>query len=121
VGVFVIEPYRQPGGWVFDDPSQGLVKEPFVGAVNEFIDRLVADVPGAEGGVRLLFSAHPFDGSQATFRWVRADPVEGHWYRPEGTGEEGWLCPAVFCYFPTAPLEIHVRAEPKRVDHHVAP
>jgi hypothetical protein len=25
---------------------------------------------------------------------------------------EGWLCPALFKYFPQAPAEIHVRAEP---------
>jgi hypothetical protein len=115
-GVFVIEPSREAGGWVFDDPLAGLVKEPFVGAVNDFIDRLAAGVPGAERGFRLLFSARPFDGAQATFHWVRADPVEGHWYRRGDGGDEGWLCPALFCYFPSPPPEIHARAELNRTD-----
>ncbi len=111
-GVLVIEPYRHEGAWVFDAPETGLVREPFVAGISEMIDRLVAGIPEATRGFRLLFAVHPFAGHQASLRWVRADPVEGNWYRAEDGGE-GWLCPALFWYFPVAPATIFVRAEPR--------
>jgi hypothetical protein len=110
--VLLIEPYRHEGAWVFDDTTTGLVREPFVAGVTAMLDRLTAGIPGAASGFRLLFAVRPFAGYQAALSWVRADPVEGNWYRAEDTGEEGWLCPALFCYFPVAPPEIYVRAEP---------
>jgi hypothetical protein len=80
------------------------------------LDRLSAAIPDAQRGFRLLFSAQPFEGQQAVFSWVRADPVEGNWYRADVTGEEGWLWPALFCYFHVAPPKLFVRAEPKTVE-----
>lgn len=112
--VLVIEPYWYEGAWVFDDPSTGLVREPFVSGVTEMIDRLVTDLPQAAGGFRLLFAMHSFAGYQSSLTWMRADPVEGNWYRTDDSGEEGWLCPALFCYFPTPPPKIYVRAEPRQ-------
>jgi hypothetical protein len=112
--VLVIEPYRNGGAWVFDDPATGLVREPFVAGVTEMIDRLAADIPDAADGFRLLFAVRPFVGYQASLTWVRADPVEGNWYRADDSGEEGWLCLALFCYFPAPPPKIYVRAEPKQ-------
>lgn len=109
--VLVINPYRHEGAWVFDDPAAGLVREPFVAGVTEMIDRLAATIPNAANGFRLLFAAHPFDGHQTSLTWLRADPVEGNWYRSE-LGAEGWLCPALFCYFPSPPAKIFVRAAP---------
>ena len=55
--LMVISPYYDNGTWVFDDPRVGLVREPFVAGVPEMIDVLVADVPNAKDGFRLLFSA----------------------------------------------------------------
>src|SRR4029077_17461596 len=81
--VFFIEPYRHEGAWVFDDPAAGLVQEPFVAGITDMIDRLAADIPDAAGGFRLLFAAQPFKGQQASLSWIRADPVEGNWYREE--------------------------------------
>ena len=69
----VISPYRDHGTWVFDDPNAGLVREPFVSGVPEMIDRLVRDIPNAELGFRLLFSAGPFPGYQAKFARTRAE------------------------------------------------
>jgi hypothetical protein len=115
--VLVLEPYREAGTWVFDDPTTGLAREPFVGEVNGMLDRLSAAIPDSASGFRLLFSVQPFEGSQASLSWVRADPVEGNWYRADETGEEGWLCPMLFCYFPTAPPKLFVRAEAKAAEH----
>lgn len=55
--IMVIAPYRYQGTWVFDDRAAGLVKEPFVAGVPEMIDVLVQDIPNADEGFRLLFSA----------------------------------------------------------------
>lgn len=112
-GVLAIEPYRHEGAWVFDDSGAGLRREPFVAGITEMIDRLTFALPDADAGFRLLFATHPFEGHQASLAWMRSDPVEGNWYRAEDSGEEGWLCPALFCYFPIPPARIYVRAEPK--------
>jgi hypothetical protein len=114
-GVMIIEPYSEGGAWVFDDPRVGLQREPFVAGITEMIDRLVAGIPNAKEGFRLLFGTFPFEGYQTTLTWVRTDPVEGNWYRADGSGDEGWLCPALFCYFQSPPRKIFVRAEPKTV------
>ena len=111
---FLIKPYRLERGWVFDDPAVGLIREPFVAGITEMIDRLVSDIPGATEGFRLWFADSPFTGYQTALTWGREDPVEGNWYRADDTGEEGWLCPALFWYFRTPPLKIYVRAEPSR-------
>jgi hypothetical protein len=112
--VLLLEPYRHEGAWVFDDPRVGLHREPFVAGMTEMIDRLVASIPDAAHGFRLSFAAFPFEGHQAVLTWVRADPVEGHWYRAEDRGDEGWLCPALFWFFPEPPGRIYVRAEAKQ-------
>ena len=45
---------------MFDDDAVDLVQEPFVSGVPEMIDELVADIPDARRGFRLLFLAAPF-------------------------------------------------------------
>jgi hypothetical protein len=110
--IMVIAPYRFNGTWVFDDPRAGLVREPFVGGVPEMIDTLVADIPNADKGFRLTFSAREFPGYQKKLTWVRGDAL-GNWYRLDGTSEEGWLCPALFKYYHEAPRELYIRADPK--------
>ena len=108
--ILVIKPYVYFGTWVFDDPATGLVQEPFVSGIPEMIDDLVADIPNARQGFRLLFSAAPFPGFQRKLTWVRTE-FEGNWYRMEQPPMEGWLCPAMFRYFPVAPAELYVKAE----------
>jgi len=102
----VIHPYRESATWVFDDPRAGLVQEPFVSGADEIIDRMVAHLPHAEFGFTLLFSAHPFPGHQLVLTWVREE-YEGNWYRAESLAMEGWLCPALFRYFESAPPRIY--------------
>src|SRR5687767_4278680 len=52
----IIAPYKYEGMWVFDDPAVGLSREPFVAGIDTMIDRLVASIPNAEKGFRLIFS-----------------------------------------------------------------
>lgn len=108
--IMIIAPYWSSGTWVFDDPAAGLVREPFVSGVPEVLTDLVASIPNAKNGFRLIFSANPFPGYQTQFQRTRSE-YGGTWYQAED-GREGWLCPALFKYFDDAPENIFVRAEP---------
>ena len=108
--LMVIAPYKYNGMWVFDDAAVGLSREPFVAGIDTMIDKLVADIPNAQKGFRAVFSAAPFPGHEVKLEWRRGDSG-GNWYYSAKYEMEGWLCPALFKYFPTAPREIYVRAE----------
>ena len=108
--LMVIAPYWYQGTWVFDDESVGLDKEPFVAGVPEMIDELVTDIPDARSGFRLLFSSVPFPGYQLELARVKEE-YGGYWYRVNNQSAEGWLRPALFRYFETAPEIIYVKAE----------
>jgi hypothetical protein len=106
----VIAPYKHHGIWVFDDPRVGLVQEPFVAGADTMIDRVVADIPDAARGFTLIFSTMPFPGHQYKLDWRREEGC-GNWYYAEALGIEGWLCPALFHYFPKAPKHIYVQTK----------
>ncbi len=110
--ILVIAPYRHAGTWVFDDAGRGLNKEPFVAGIPGIIDKLVEDIPDADKGFRLLFSAQPFPGYTHTLAWKRED-WGGNWYECPQYQMEGWLCPALFKYFSRAPKVIYFKAEKK--------
>jgi len=119
--IFVIQPYWYADTWVFDDASVGLEKEPFVAGVPEMIDALLdrSGIPIADArrGFRLLFSPAPFPDHSASFVRTREE-LGGTWYRTDVESVtppmEGWLCPALFKYFPEAPPAIYVKPEPLR-------
>ena len=110
--IMVIAPYWYNGTWVFDDASAGLKREPFVAGVPEMIDVLVKDVPNAKEGFRLLFSAHPFPGCQKKLSWLRGD-MGGNYYKLDDPPMDGWICPAMFRYYKSAPRKLYVKAEPQ--------
>jgi hypothetical protein len=110
--LMVLMPYKHAGTWVFDDPAVGLRQEPFVAGIPEMMDEMVKDIPDAEKGFRLLFSTQPFPGYSHKLSWRRGDNI-GNWYYSEDYKKEGWLCPGLFKYYPTAPKEIYVKAERK--------
>ena len=109
----IIAPYKYEGLWVFDGPAVGLSREPFVSGIDKMIDRLVAQIPNAENGFRLLFSATPFPGYTVKLVW-RREEYGGNWYYSPQLDMEGWLCPALFRYFDKAPPELYGRAEAKK-------
>lgn len=113
--IMVIAPYRYEEMWVFDDPQAGLVQEPFVSGIPQMIDRLVANIPKAEQGFKLIFAQTPFPGYQAQLDWLRPE-FGGHWYRWSAEEMEGWLCPALFKYFADAPPQLFCQAEVKSHD-----
>jgi hypothetical protein len=100
--LIAIHPYRASGLWVFDDLAVGLRQEPFVSGADAIIDRLVQDIPDAELGFTLVFSARPFPGFQAEFEW-RREEFSGNWYYCHTLNKTGWLCPALLKYFDPAP------------------
>jgi hypothetical protein len=108
----IIAPYKHLGMWVFDDPRVGLVQEPFVAGADTMIDRVVENIPEAEKGFLMIFSATPFPGHQVKLEWRRGDWY-GDWYYSPQLDMEGWLCPALFKYFAEAPKEIYVQVKAK--------
>lgn len=108
----VIAPYKHHGMWVFDDPTVGLDKEPFIAGIDTMIDKMTAGIPEAKKGFRAVFSSPPFPGCNEKLEWRRAESG-GNWYFSDHYQIEGWLCPALLKYFSSAPREIYVRAEPK--------
>ena len=109
--ILVIHPYKYNGTWVFDDPATGLVKEPFVSGVPEIINWMTKDIPKAGKGFSLLFAATPFPG--AIMFHKMSEEFSGTWYRMDTSIElmDGWLCPALFKYFPKAPDILYAKAE----------
>jgi hypothetical protein len=108
--LIVIKPYWYEGTWVFDDEQTGLHREPFVSGVPEMINEVVKDIPNARQGFRLTCSEHEFPGFQKKLIWVRAE-LGGNYYRLDGTGMQGWLCPAMFRYFSHAPGTLFVKVD----------
>jgi hypothetical protein len=87
-----------------------LSKEPFIAGIDTMIDKMVADIPNGERGFRAVFSATPFPGHDFKLEWRRAESG-GNWYYSDQFKMEGWLCPALFRYFSSAPREIYVKVE----------
>lgn len=107
-----IYPFFHEGLWVFDDPSVGLVREPFISGADLIIDRLTAHIPDARDGFRLLFSASRFPGYTAQLQWRRVE-FDGNWYYEPTLDIEGWLCPARLKYFEALPKVIYAKVEPR--------
>ena len=104
----VIHPYQHAGMWVFDDETVGLVKEPFISGADVIISKMVHDLPGAVQGFHLIFSDNPFPGYQIELV-RRESEFGGVWYFCRMLALQGWLCPALFKYFPTAPDALYVQ------------
>jgi hypothetical protein len=77
--MMVLFPYKYEDMWVFDDPDAGLHREPFVFGIDDMITQVVAKVPNAEKGFRLLFSTQPFPGYWIQLEW-RREEYGGNWY-----------------------------------------
>ena len=117
---FSIDPDLIEATGVFDDEATGLKEEAFVLGMSEMISAVIESkgIPNAAEGFVLTFSDEPFDGHDVELQWSRADepetPMAGNWYSGEISGQvmEGWLCPALFCFFESAPQRLFVKADP---------
>ena len=90
---------------VFDDPTVGLKREPFVSGADTMLDMLAEDAGLDTRAYNVMFSATPFPGA-TEYRKTRKS-FGGAWYRDDN-GYEGWLCPATLCYFPKHPKRLYV-------------
>ena len=109
----ILFPYKFNGQWCFDDDRVGLHREPFVAGIDSIIDELVSAIPKADKGFKLLFSDKRFPGYNISLEWMREE-YGGNWYFCPQFNKSGWLCPALFKYFPKkAPKQLFARAEKK--------
>lgn len=106
--VFSIRPYRWQNMWVFDDERVDLVKEPFVMGIPEIINNAVAHLPNAEKGFTVLFNNAGLPSPNVILKRLNTDSG-GTWYEQDGTGMKGWLCPALFKYYPDAPETLYIK------------
>ena len=112
-----IRPYKyQNIQWVFDDKSTGLNKEAFVAGIDDILDVCASELGvKPEKGLTVTFSGVPFPGSNLVLEHITQDEHKvGNWYKAiksdfKVKGREGWLCPALFLYFPTAPKNIYAK------------
>lgn len=90
--LFVIAPYKHAGTWVFDDPAVGLRREPFVAGVPRMIDDMVKEIPDADKGFRLIFSAQEFPGYTRKLIWKRKERGGTASPKPDRreSGNKGW-------------------------------
>jgi hypothetical protein len=109
----VIHPYKWQGQWVFDDAGAGLCKEAFVAGADDVCDLLLLKVGyDNEPQFTLLFSKDKFPGAMYRFDHVGIDENGiGNLYHCNELEMTGWLCPALFKYFDTAPPQIHIQAK----------
>ena len=105
----VISPYKYNEMWVFDDEATGLVREPFVSGADKVIDEMVSSLDDPASGFNLIFSEYPFPGYSVRLDQKREE-AGGWWYYSKQLGMEGWLCPALFLYYETAPETIYAKA-----------
>jgi len=105
-----IKPYFHDGAWVFDDPNNGLIKEPFIAGADQFMDDMTTNIKNAKDGFVLIFSSVPFPGNQ--FMFYRKNPEAGGvWYESKIFEHSGWLCPAMFKYFDSSPEIIYAQVK----------
>jgi hypothetical protein len=103
--IFCISPYKSADGqWMFDDPTKGLEREPFVAGTDDIIESLA----GEYDHVLLLFSDNPFPNHNLLLL-KENEYSGGHWYYSGELDKRGWLCPALLKYFKYAPDEIYVQ------------
>jgi len=122
----IIKPYKYYGQWVFDDPSVELEREAFVAGADTLLDTVtenILEIPNAEDGIIVLFSAGTFPSYNVLLKWQRGDE-EGNFYscfkdngQPITTHNsyeplEAWLCPALFKYYEEAPRELYMQVKP---------
>src|SRR5262245_22799016 len=100
--IYVVKPYKHEGGWFFDDPAVGLVREPLLTGTDRMIDVATAHIPNAGHGFFAIFSASPFPDAEIVLERTR-EGEGGNYYRWAERSMEGWLCPALGQYFPQPP------------------
>jgi hypothetical protein len=108
--IFIIEPYRKYGTWVFDDAKRGLIEEPFVFGMPQIIDKVVKDEECRR--CRFIFSDREMPEYDLVLNKMvgRPDTI-GAWYESPQLKMNGWLCPALNLYYRVPPESIYIKIE----------
>jgi hypothetical protein len=120
--IFSIKPYlhyESPAArpaLVFDDSRVGLVKEPFVANADVLLLAMATSILGRDTDkFTVVFSSRAFPGHHYTLSREKSE-YGGAWYRwdqldpsKQDPSAIGWLCPALFLYFTTAPKTIYIQ------------
>ncbi len=77
----------------------------------EVFDKMTATIPDAQSDSAPSSAHHPWPGPRRNSNAPKR--IRRNWFYSDHDKMEGWLCPALFKYFPKAPRNIYVRAEPK--------
>ena len=115
--IYTMRVYYDEGSWVFDNPSVGLYREPFVAGADEIFDEIirvrgVADRDHAR--VDIVFSDVQFPGWELLAQH-RGNSMGGDDYSVIASEYEMledhdfWLCPALLKYYSDAPNRIFMR------------
>lgn len=103
--VMTISPYRIEGGmFAFDDPTTGLIREPFIGGANYHLSKFA----GTGNNCTIAFSGNKIPEYNVKLGLMDTHPDNGSNYNDE-TGRNVWLCPAFFKYFEEAPKNLYVK------------
>jgi hypothetical protein len=103
--------------WAFDDPSVGLVAEPFVAGADMIISDAIQEKHGylvlkkaKENGIVITFSKTmlPYVEDEVSITLQEQFDKLGHgMYTDIFSGRVGWLCPATLHYFKDYPEYIY--------------
>jgi hypothetical protein len=109
--IFRVAVRNVDGLWVFDDANFGVKEQPFVFGSDLILDKMVAEVDGAQNRVNVLFSAIPFPGSEHCLEFLREE-TKGFVYRWGDHNLQGWMSPSLRNYFPEPPPNIYLQLLP---------
>tara|TARA_Y100000310_G_C20223506_1_gene596803 strand:- start:235 stop:573 length:339 start_codon:yes stop_codon:yes gene_type:complete len=106
--LFTIAPYLTNGQWVFDDSTKGLKAEPLILGADTLCDLLF----NKYGEFNIVFSSNKIPKYDLCLeRESKSGEIAGGTqYIEAKTGQEAWLCPALFKYFDEAPFSLYVKA-----------
>ena len=113
--VMAIHPYKANGLWIFDDLRVGLRQEPFVAGADTIIEKLVKRFLTPRRALPYCSPAKRFLGIK-----LLREELGGNWYYCCALAMEGWLCPALFKYFDSAPKKIYAQFRPGASDRPTA-
>lgn len=112
----ILHLYRPKGtiNWMFTDDRFGLRDEPFVAGMPEIIDHALGN--NNETEAMFVFSDEWFPTMGDS--WAKTDELtllyeegNGTWYESKNAQRKGWLCSALYFYFPdSAPKKLYANA-----------
>ena len=113
--IMILITYWKHGTWCFTDANTGLVDEAFVGGADKQISYLVKkyNIVNPEAGFKIFISETWFPDCEFITHISPDNYGSGNYYRyvDGDTVIDGWYCPALFRYFPTAPEKIYCKVE----------